>query len=375
MSRPFAPPRLYLRRARHDRAAAWVIKHRGVEISTGAGKDDLAQAQKALAEYLNGRTRPAFGRGHPDQVLIADVLTEYGDKHAPTTRRPDLIGLAIDKLVDFWGGRVVAAVTPASCTEYVAWRTAQRDARAKIPGRKIASSTARRELVVLAAALSWCWREHDLDRLVPVKLPAQAEPRERHLTRTEAAALLWGAIGFDQRGRRHPARVNRHLARFILLALYTGTRHDALLRLQWRANTTGGWVDLGAGVLYRRPRDAVETGKRRPAIPLPPRLVPHLRRWRKLTATHVVEYEGRPIAGQIRRAWRNARELADLDRAVTPHILRHTCATWLLQAGVATFDVAGILGCGEDVIRRTYGHHAQDHLRAAVGAFSRSRRI
>jgi integrase len=126
-------------------------------------------------------------------------------------------------------------------------------------------------------------------------------------------------------------------------------------------------------VLYRRPRDAVETGKRRPAVPLPPRLGPHLRRWRKLTATHVVEYEGRPIAGQIRRAWRNARELADLDRAVTPHILRHTCATWLLQAGVATFDVAGILGCGEDVIRRTYGHHAQDHLRQAVGVFSRRR--
>ena len=44
-------------------------------------------------------------------------------------------------------------------------------------------------------------------------------------------------------------------ARFILVALYTGTRHDAILRLQWMANTTGGWFDLDAGILFRRPQD------------------------------------------------------------------------------------------------------------------------
>jgi len=56
---------------------------------------------------------------------------------------------------------------------------------------------------------------------------------------------------------------------------------------------------------------------------------------------------------------------------VTPHILWHTCATMLLQLGVSVYDVAGVLGASEDVIRRTYGHHAHDHLRQAVGAFSR----
>jgi len=43
----------------------------------------------------------------------------------------------------------------------------------------------------------------------------------------------------------------------------------------------------------------------------------------------------------------------------------------LLQLGVSVYDVAGVLGTTEDVIRRTYGHHAQDHLRQAVEAFSR----
>jgi len=43
----------------------------------------------------------------------------------------------------------------------------------------------------------------------------------------------------------------------------------------------------------------------------------------------------------------------------------------LLQLGVSVYDVAGVLGASEDVIRRTYGHHAHDHLRQAVAVFSR----
>ena len=43
----------------------------------------------------------------------------------------------------------------------------------------------------------------------------------------------------------------------------------------------------------------------------------------------------------------------------------------LLQRGVSVYDVAGVLGTSEDVVRRTYGHHAADHLRRAVAAFSR----
>ena len=36
-------------------------------------------------------------------------------------------------------------------------------------------------------------------------------------------------------------------------------------------HTTGGWIDLQAGVLYRRPDDARDTKKRRPPIPIPQR--------------------------------------------------------------------------------------------------------
>ena len=358
--------RLWLRR-RRGRAAIWVILDHGREISTDAGEDDIGAAERALAQYISVKRRPDFGDGHPAKILIADALAEYGEKHAPTTRRPDLIGAAISKLLDFFGDRVVAAVTNSTCSAYVHWRVSQTDARASQTGKPIMASTARRELVVLGAALRWCWKEGKIDRPIPISLPPQAGPRERHLSQNEVAALLAGALGWDQSGVRHRTKINRHLARFILVALYTGTRHDAILRLQWMPNVDGGWIDLAAGVLYRRPTGAVDLIKRRPPVPIPPRLLPHLRRWRGLTARYVIEYAGRPIRSKERRAWRTARDLAGF---VTPHILRHTCATMLLQFGVSVYDVAGVLGTTEDVIRCTYGHHAQDHLRHAVAAFS-----
>ena len=371
MPRPTAPPRLWLRK-RRDGTDQWVILDAGRQIRTGAPARDRGKAEKALERYLGRKHKPDFGDGHPARIAIVDALAAYSEKHAPTTKRPHLIGGAALKLSEFFGGKTCAAITATACTDYVAWRRTQKDARGKAnSGKCVSASTARRELVVLSAALRWCWKEGKLDRPIPVTLTAQSEPRERHLTRSEAAQLLWGALGFDGAGKRHPFRINRHLARFILIGLYTGTRHDAILRLQWMPNTIGGWIDLKAGVIYRRPKGAVESGKRRPPLPIPPRLLPHLRRWRKHTARFLIEWQGLPIASQERRAWRRARELVGLAADVTPHVLRHTAATWLLQRGVSVYDVAGVLGCSEEVIRRTYGHHAKDHLRTAVAAFSR----
>ena len=101
--------------------------------------------------------------------------------------------------------------------------------------------------MTLSAALNWCWRNKKLNTPVVVTLPSVPEHRERYLNRNEVAALLLAALGFNRDGTRNKFRINRHLARFILIGLYTGTRHDAMLRSQWMPNTTGGWFDLEAG--------------------------------------------------------------------------------------------------------------------------------
>jgi integrase len=356
-----------LRRARKGRRAIWIIKHNEQEVSTGAGASERAKAETALAHYLIRNRQPSFGDGHPDQALIGDALAEYCDKHGPTIARPDGLALEVERLTEFFGDKFVSEITETLCHGYVAWRCAQTDKRAtKSIGRTIKPTTARRELVTLSAALNWCFRNKKLDRPTVVMLPNVAERRERYLTRTQVAALLWAALGFNRDGKRNRFRINRHLARFILIGLYTGTRHDAILKLQWMPSTSGGWFDLAGGILYRRPQDAIETNKKRTPSPIPPRLMPHLQRWQKLSTQYVIEYDGKPIASQLRRAWTGAREMAELGREVTPHVLKHTCATLMLQDGVSIWDVAG-------VIRTTYGHHAIEHLRRAVNVWSKRR--
>jgi integrase len=54
-----------------------------------------------------------------------------------------------------------------------------------------------------------------------------------------------------------------------------------------------------------------------------------------------------------RRGFKRARVLAGLGDDVTLHILRHTCATWMLQNRVSTREVAGYLGTSEKVVEKT----------------------
>lgn len=248
--RPTQPPRLKLRAARKGRNAIWVIKDREREISTGWGQGERTKAEIALAQYITKTRQPSFGNGHPAEVLIGDCLSIYCEKHGPSVARPDGLALEVERLAEYWGDKTVAEVTEEASSGYVAWRCAQTDKRAtRSKGRNIAPSTAKRELVTLSAALNWCWRNKKLSVPVVVALPSVAERRERYLKRSEVAALLWAALGFNRDATRNKFRINRHLARFILIGLYTGTRHDAMLRLQWMPNTTGGWFDLEAGIL------------------------------------------------------------------------------------------------------------------------------
>jgi integrase len=370
--RPIQPPRLKLRPARKGRNAIWVIKDQEREVSTGCRKGERAKAEIALAEYITKTRRPSFGDGNIHQVLIGDCLSVYCDKHGTTIARPNGLALEVERLAEFFGDKFVSEVTEEMCNDYVEWRCVQTDRRAiKSKGRTIKPSTAKRELVTLSAALNWCWRNKRLDRPVVVTYPKVTERRERYLTRSEVASLLWAALGFNRDGTRNKFRINQHLTRFILIALYTGTRHDAILRLQWMPNTVGGWFDLNAGILYRRPQDAVETNKRRTPAPIPARLMPHLVRWRKLSTQYVVEFNGQRINSQLRRAWNGAREMAGLGPEVTPHTLKHTCATLMLQNGVSTWNASGLLSTSEAMIRKVYGHHALGHLRDATDVWSR----
>lgn len=58
--------------------------------------------------------------------------------------------------------------------------------------------------------------------------------------------------------------MTRHVARFILIAVYSGSRSSAILNLRFGPHVGGGWVDTERDVMYRRASGEAETKKRQP---------------------------------------------------------------------------------------------------------------
>jgi integrase len=227
----------------------------------------------------------------------------------------------------------------------------------------ITASGARRELEDLRSAINHHRTEGLCSEVVGVALPEKSDPREDFLTRSEAARLMWAAWRARQKiGTGVTDRdVGRHLARFILVGVYTGTRHGAICSAALIPAVGRGYVDTDNGVFYRRRQGSRVTKKRQPPVRLPARLLAHLRRWKRLGIARyaVVEWNGSPVAS-VRKSFQSAVRSAGIDRHITPHICRHTAATWAMQQGADLWDAAGYLGMSPEVLERVYGHHHPD---------------
>lgn len=274
---------------------------------------------------------------------------------APNTAAPALIGYHVDHLLAFFGAKRLNQINGSLCRDYARWR-----------GATVKPGTVRRELVTLQAAINHWHRESPLASVPRVWKPEDGAPRPRYLTRAEVAALLRAArrLGMS------------HIARFILIGLYTGTRHAAILALRWLPSGDAGHIDMDGGRVFRMGGRESQTAKRRPVSRIPARLMAHLHRWYRLDMamgpqTAVIRWKGQPIVKE-RRAWARVVTDAGLGSDVTPHVLRHTCATWALQSGVAAWDVSGLTGMSLKTLERVYGHHDPDYQEGVVTAFRRA---
>jgi integrase len=318
----------------------WTENGRSRERSTSTADRRLAEI--ALAEFINIRTRDA-GPRDPAAILITDVLADYAQEHGEETSSPWRIAAAIKALVPFWQGLTVANVTRETCRAYE-----------KARGRS--AGTMRRELGVLRAAINHAHRSGRLTRAVFVHLPDSPEPRDRWLTRKEAAALLRAAL-------REP-HVRFHLPLFIVIGLYTGARKEAILSLRWSQIALGPRPRIDFNIPGAR-----RTNKRRAHIPIPNKLLGHLRRARPrgVELGFVINDGGRRLK-DVKRGFKSACRRARLSD-VSPHVLRHTCATWMMQLGVPKWEAAGFLGMSMETLERRYGHHHPDYLKSAAEAF------
>jgi len=375
MPRRAKGPRLYLQAARRDERgvvieqAVWVIRDGTAKRSTGVGDEQAGSppqsAIDALAEYLSARKAPRIPDRDPSQVLIADAIAVYAEDIAPKHARRKDTADRLGRILTFAAGKTFDEINQQFCDDY----TKQRGSDA----------AARRELEDLRAACRHYWKQGLVRSAPPVVLPPKAEARDGWLTRKQAAKLIWTAW-------RHRARVrsgrsvrkigwlnSRHIARFILIGLYTGTRAGAICGAALEPTPGHGWVDLENGVFYRKAIGRKKTKKRQPSVRIPPRLLAHMRRWKakRIVRHHLIEWEHIPVL-RVSKGFASVAEAAELAWC-HPHLLRHTAITWQAQLGVPPHEICGFFGITMKMFEEVYAHHHPDFQSNAVNALNKSR--
>lgn len=261
--------RLWLRAKRRDRngtvrQASWIILDGDKHVATGCAASEIAAAEGRLAEYVATKYRPQRKARDIEQIDMADVLSIYEEDSRDRQANRTKFNGRLHRLNDFWGDKKLAEITGQSCRDYVAAR-----------GN---SGGARRDLEDLRAAVNHHAKEGFHRGLVRVTLPARGPPRSRWLTRNEAANLIrvcWrtkevqtihrgAAKGLQVQTAKRPLR---HVARFILIGLYTGSRAAAIAAASPQKGTGRSYVDLEEGIFYRLPEGKAESKKRQPPVP------------------------------------------------------------------------------------------------------------
>jgi integrase len=322
----------------------WTVNGRSRKRSTGRASRE--GAEEVFAEWLQVR-RCASGPSDPSQMYVTDVLIDYIRERGPKVVGGETMANAVSVLSRLWAGKMVAEV-PGNIDAY-------------LKKRDRAAGTMRRELGVLQAAINHAHKYGKLTRSVSVELPAAPPSKERWLTREEAAKLI--------RECRRDRKARLYMPHFVLIGLYTGRRKEAILSLRWPQ------INLRANRIDFEVEGRARTRKRRGKTPIPSRLLPLLLRIRRRGSDlgPVLHINGKPI-GDIKKGFAAACKRAGLE-GVTPHTLRHTAATWLMQNGVSFSVAAEYLSMGEGTLRRVYWHHHPDYMKEAAEAIGQRRGI
>ena len=146
--------------------------------------------------------------------------------------------------------------------------------------------------------------------------------------------------------------------RTLFITLYAGG-----LRLSEAANLMISDIDS------QRMQLNIQSGKGRKQrqVPLSPRLLKALRGYWKVYRTTSLLFPGKhpnkPYSGSsIQKAIKVSAKKAGITKAVTPHTLRHSYATGLLEAGVDILTISRLLGHASFTTTMVYLHVRRNHL-------------
>lgn len=288
---------------------------------------DRAAAERLIVDLERSQRAPA--------VAIGDIVERYlEDRVAQHPKGAERGRYAWLRLAPVFGHLRPDQVDRPLCRAYA---SARRRAGAQ-------DGTIIKELSILRTALRW----HDRQTPAIIELPAAPPPRSRHLSREQYREL------------REAAAKSPHLELFIVLAYTTAGRAQAILDLTWdRIDFRSGRIALGKGERRTKGRATVPMTESARAV---------LERAQPAALSdYVIEYAGRQV-GSVKRGFAAVATRAGIPWA-TPHVLRHTAAVHMAEAGVPIEEIAQYLGhSSPSVTYRVYARFSPDYLRRAANA-------
>lgn len=315
-----------LRTWRRDKASNWIIRGtlggREVWESAGTRSRPAAEARRHEIE-AEIRERGSFGR--VKGPTFADAALTYMQSGRSSR--------FLAPIIEHFGARtLLAEIDTAMVNEAAA---------ALYPDA--ADSTINRQLITPILAVKNFHQK-------PIQKRKVDDRRVRWLTPDEFERLL--------------AEATPHLRPILMFLVATGARTGEALALQ-REDLH---LDTGEAFLARDDGRMTKSGKPR-MVKMPPRAVNYLRATVTVEAgavfrtpkgaAYVIRDGG---GGQIAAAFGKAREAGNLGPDVTPHVLRHTWATWFHGQ---TRDFAGLMdqgGWARETMANRYRHIAPADL-------------
>jgi len=305
--------------------AVWSDEH-GETRRASLRTEDRAEAERRLIDFRRDMAAPAG-------ATVGEIVSAYFEDKRGRIHSLERLEFAWKRAKSTYGH-----LRPDQCT-----RPVSRQYVVKRRAEGAADGTIIKEINTVRQALNW----RGIKTAV-FEAPSAPPPRDRHLTRTEYDKLLAGCV-------------QPHVRLFVVLALSTAGRKQALLDLTWtRVDFERGQIRLGV---------VGENGRKgRATVAMTDRVRAELEAAQEAALTpYVIEYAGRKV-GNIKKGFAGAAERAGLEN-VTPHDLRHTAAVWMAEAGVSMSEIAQVLGHSDErVTFRVYARFSPEFLRGAMSA-------
>jgi integrase len=322
---------------RKDSSVWWVkITHNGRVVQKSTGSIDKSKAQE-YHDRLKASLWEQDKLGAKPRYTWNDAVVKWlGETAHKATHHDDKSHLRW--LDPYLGGMALVDISRQTLDEIVAAKQAQ----------DVSNATVNRMLAVVRAILrracfDWEW----MDRIPKVRLLPEPLRRVRWITHDEADHLV--------------AELPPHLAAMVRFALQTGLRQANVTGLLWSQ------VDLIRRCAWVHPDQA--KARKAIAVPLSNAAVVVIREQIGKHPINVFSYQGVPVREVNTKAWRNALLRAGI-ADFRWHDLRHTWASWHIQAGTPLHVLQELGGWESVEMVRRYAHLSSEHLARYVDKMS-----